>query len=194
MTILSGTGSRDLAIASESHQLAVYHFVYDEIKRRRPETVISGAAEGFDHTLALAAFAAEVPVTLAIPSPDYGEYYWERKSITGENRKSDWQKMIQYADKHHFICSWNMKGRANFIRNQWMVDFADEFLIYKPFSRGTSDCVKRIVSAGKPSLVIEIPCPTCGEELHYNGAQPHCETCTYELCDSCFEAEENTWD
>lgn len=192
--IFSGTGSRDLALAPPVHRASVSYFIRRELLKRLPESVISGGAEGFDHLLALNALTLEIPLILAVPSPDYGEYYWTKKSITGMSRASEWNEMLEHAARVVYVSSWHMNGRANLIRNQWMVDNADDFLVYKPSSRGTSDCVRRIEAAGKPYTVVEITCRECKNPVHYNGPNPHCEHCSHELCNNCDLAEAATWD
>lgn len=64
-----------------------------------------------------------------------------------------------YLDLENKTASWKTgKGlvHSNFVRNQVMVDWSDEFLVYNSKSRGTSHCVDAIKAAGLPWKEYEV--------------------------------------
>lgn len=145
---ISGTGSRALALKPRDHQINIFMKLKAELHKRNPSQVISGGAEGFDSALAAAAFALGIPFTLALPSPSYGEYYWKHHSVTNKDRYDVFQRHLDRASEVVYVCDHHSYGKANFIRNEWMVDRADFFFVYDRTSRGTSHCVKLLEAKG----------------------------------------------
>lgn len=149
--ILAGTGSRSLKMGSKAERLDVWHWILAEIDYQRPDFIMSGMAEGFDEALAKAALTTNVPLIAALPTKDYGNYYWGRKSLTGSDRTQEFEELLQRAHSVVHVCSRLYEGgvHANFVRNGYMASEADSFLVYKPESRGTKDCMARITKEGK---------------------------------------------
>lgn len=164
--VIAGTGSRSLAIMPYEHVNRIFNQVADhlvEAKRRHEKVmVLSGGAEGFDHVMATAAMATETPYVLILPNKGYLAYYWREHSVTGQDQSEDACAMkngalwIEYVmeDVHH-SSSLRLNGvHANFIRNERMVELADEFLVYNPTSPGTAHCVTKILAAKKPFTIL----------------------------------------
>jgi hypothetical protein len=117
---------------------------------------MSGMAEGWDEYLARLALELEIPFIAVVPTESYGDYYWGQKSVTGTDRRREFKDLLEQAEQVTWVCpSLYVAGvHANFVRNQYMVDQADQFLVWNPQSRGTADCVRRIARAHKPSTVV----------------------------------------
>ena len=122
-------------------------------------TVISGMAEGWDELVARRCVALGTPFMAALPHPGYGAYYWSaERSLSGEDRTGELNELLAVAASVHYVCGGvygELAGRqlhSNFIRNQWMVDRADELVAHREpgISRGTDDCLRRAQTASKP--------------------------------------------
>ena len=154
--IIAGTGSRSLAFPENE---AIFERVVDTLcvtlEQRAPEglEIISGGAEGFDHALALAAFGANVPCHLFLPSPDYGKWYWQQHSQTGEDRYSEFEAMVKQAASVRYVCAHHHGGRANFIRNDAMIEAADKVWVWNPSSSGTRGAVRTAKRLGRPMFL-----------------------------------------
>lgn len=154
---LAGTGSRSLALATPELKRSVWNELIAELEHwTRPNYIMSGGAEGFDHALALAAHHLNIPYILALPNRGYLNYYWTRNSVTKSDRSDAAQAMLDNAYKVEYVCNslYTNGVHSNFIRNQFMVDNANTFVVYQPSSRGTADCVRRIKAASKPYVVL----------------------------------------
>ena len=163
--IVAATGSRSLQTKSKEHKQEVVKFLVAELQRLKEEhgrvLVVTGLAEGFDSAMAKAAQLTETDYLVAIPSPTYGEYYWGNNSVTGTNRLAEFEDYVNKAAHKVVVCedykgfAPRRPGKANFDRNQWMVDFAQAFYVYDRSSRGTKDCVDRIEKAGTPRIFLD---------------------------------------
>lgn len=154
--IISGTGSRQLAVADVALKHSVWRWTLDNLAHLKPDRVISGGAEGFDHCLAMAALRLGIPFHLYIPEPGYGDYYWRRNSVTGQDRLAVFYKMVEQAEALFYSCSHPLpKGKQNFIRNQHLVEAADKFLVYDSSSSGTRHCVSLLTENGVPYIEYE---------------------------------------
>lgn len=163
--IVAATGSRSLQTKSGEHKQEVVKFLVAELQRLKEERgnilVVTGMAEGFDTAMAKAAQLTETPYLVAIPSPTYGKHYWGKNSLTGQNRLEEFEDYVNKAAHKVVVCDSYMgcaprrPGKANFDRNQFMVDLADAFYVYNRESRGTKDCVARIKEAGKPHIFLD---------------------------------------
>ena len=155
--IIAGTGSRsfvptDLARAQLHHHLGAVLAAHPDLE------LMSGMAEGFDEFIAREAIATGLPFHAAIPNRGYGRYYWGQHSLTGRDRLAEFNELVSQARTVVYVCGNNLylNGmHSNFVRNQHMVDRAHEFVVFNPTSRGTADCVRRIVLARKSYEVIE---------------------------------------
>lgn len=161
--VIAATGSRSLATAPAEEQVRVRAALDAEIARcaRRygdALVVMSGMAEGFDETVAVAALDAGVRLWCAIPNRGYGDYYWGRQSRHRRDRRAEFTAIVEQAwrvthiaEDIHRTRSLRIGGRhMNMVRNDWMVETADAFWIYDTGSRGTADCVASIEAARLP--------------------------------------------
>lgn len=129
---------------------------------------ISGAAPGFDYVWARAILEVDLPLTIALPSPDYLDYYWGlmsdgthslRRINKPGNRK--WiDRVIEEATTVVHICdSYIVDGRAgkaNFVRNEWMVDNCNWLWVYNPKSSGTSHAYSYAAKVQRKTLLVPV--------------------------------------
>ncbi len=160
MFTVAGTGSRSLCVDGNFNRVLEF-LSTDTIPRtleaRGEMEIVAGGAEGFDHCLALAAQVCEVPYDLYIPSRSYGTYYWRDHSYTGRDRMHEFDEMVAGARQVLYICESHQGGKANFVRNQAMVNAADKMWVWKPTSRGTAHAVRLCESSKTPYYEIELP-------------------------------------
>lgn len=157
--VVSGTGSRSLQLKPDDAR-RVLPTLRERLKELRDEhgsiVVMAGGAEGFDSALATAAKLEGIDYILALPSKDYGDYYWRRNSVTKTDRSAKFQEYVDGALLVIHVCQNFMgnepkrPGKANFDRNQYMVDHGDYFFVYDRTSTGTKDAVRRISKTNKP--------------------------------------------
>lgn len=158
--IVAGTGSRRLRKEDPSIRIEAFKrtcSTLHELNVNGDVTVMSGMAEGFDQTLAVAANFMGIPWIAAVPNTGYGSYYWGKKSVTGGDRLRDFTDLLSTAQDVIYVCGDKVyQGRvhSNFIRNTYMVEQADHVLVWEPTSRGTSHCVKEARRLKKPFTVL----------------------------------------
>lgn len=162
--ILAGTGSRSLEIASFEHKKFVLNYCIAAITEMQPDVIMSGMAEGFDHCLAVAAMHCDKPLFAAVPNETYGNYYWRDHSVTGRNQATKFVELLTYAANTRengggvaYVTGKKLYVdglHANFVRNKFMVDRADHFLVYNPLSKGTAHCYDLIQKAGKDFTLV----------------------------------------
>lgn len=146
--VLTGTGTRKLQNADKDTKVKVMNQLVAKINELKEEhdslVVMSGGAEGFDSALIAAAKHCNVPYVMALPSPSYGEYYWGKKSQTGYNRLDKFKEYMEGAAQVIYVCQDHQWGKANFIRNDYMMKWAHEVLAYDPTgkSTGTQHAIK----------------------------------------------------
>ena len=156
---IMGTGSRGMVKRQDRREIyeALESYVLF-LKQSDPDLVlISGMAEGWDEAIAKVGMRNGIPYHVYIPSPSYGHYYWRKNSITGKNRMATFNTLVEHAAEVHVVCANHEYGRANFTRNQVMVDACDSALVYDANSSGTRDAVARLVAANKPYQVYPFP-------------------------------------
>jgi hypothetical protein len=155
--IVAGTGSRSF-VPAEHRQVCDDTSTFLTAARKSDPglRVMSGMAEGWDEFMARVAIDLEIPFIAVLPTSEYGDYYWRKKSVSGTDRWSEFSDLLARAEQVVVVCtSLYVEGvHANFVRNQYMVDQAEQFLVWNPESRGTADCVRRIKKAEKPFRVI----------------------------------------
>lgn len=142
--VIAGTGPRAWSPTTKTRMDLVA--LLDKLGTEGREIILmSGMAEGFDEFLAETALDVGIPFVAAVPHPTYGEYYWGRKSISKRNRLDDFNKYLEAAEAFVFVCSnlYESGLHANFVRNQFMVNWANDIIAwYKP-DGGTADCLRR---------------------------------------------------
>jgi len=176
-----GTGSRSLQTAPVARKLEAVELVKVQLGQdieTHGDNLrgCTGMSEGFDKLLALQYIDLNVPFEAAVPSKDYGDYYWRDHSLTGKNMLAQFKDILDAAVKVTYIkedilgitepgvyinekemtASWKRShGRhINFIRNDYMVELCDHFMVWDPSSPGTKDCLASIKAAGKPYTVL----------------------------------------
>lgn len=160
--VLAGTGSRSLRVADRATQIAAMDLVTERIAARVVEhderlVVMSGGAEGFDELLARVAIRQGVRLWLALPNKGYAKHYWGRASLLGRDRTAEFEQILGSAwkvtyvmEQVHGTSALKLDGlHANFWRNQFMADNANDFVVWNPESTGTAHCVTAIKRAGK---------------------------------------------
>lgn len=156
--IIGVTGSRSLQTAPGPHKKEVMDFMRSEFRRLKRERgrilVGTGIAEGFDALSARCAQYEEVDYLAAVPSPTFGQYYWRDHSQTLTNRMAEFDDYLAKAKYVVYVSESHMYGKANFIRNEWLVNFASAFYIYNGKSTGTGHCVGLIKKAGLPHIFV----------------------------------------
>jgi hypothetical protein len=166
--VVAGTGSRSLQTASREDKLNAINLVDAELVRLMEThgdnlVVMSGMAEGFDKLLAMRAIHHGIKLWCAIPNKGYGRYYWGKHSLTGHNVMSQfkdivdgaWRVTLVMEDVHNLQGIYGPGGKhSNFLRNDYMVEQGDEFLVWDPSSSGTKDCFKSIIKSKKPYTVL----------------------------------------
>jgi hypothetical protein len=110
LSIVGGTGSRELQLADGTVKKAVYDWLVKQLtmsadKHGDKLRVMSGMAEGFDALLAYTAMQLDIPFIAAVPNEGYGRYYWGPKnnagnggSITGTDRLDVFESYLKAAE------------------------------------------------------------------------------------------------
>lgn len=149
--IVAGTGSRSFQpspkVERELDQYLMKVWTeHDEFE------IMSGMAEGFDEFLARRAIALGFDWQATVPNKGYGKYYWGEHSVTGRDRYAEFDELLSKAKRVIYVCRGIKKGgvHSNFIRNQYMVDKADAFVVGAPITKGTAHCLNLINMAQKP--------------------------------------------
>lgn len=165
--IVAGTGSRSIQTLNPTMKLIVKFIVLVELMRLKEKygsrlVIMSGMAEGFDKLLALCAIELDIRLICAVPNKGYADYYWGRNSMTGQNRMDEFNAILAKAEKVvyvmedvHNTTNLYLNGRhSNFIRNDYMVEQGNAFLVWDPSSRGTADAFASIRRVGKPYKIL----------------------------------------
>ncbi len=163
---LMGTGARAMRTHPEVQEIFTHTQqrvlqIRDIAQEMGKELVlISGLAEGWDEAIATIGLRNEIKYVAMVPHPTYGDYYWGRNSITGQNRLNVFKALLEGASEVRYTSNGPLyaieNGKSihvNFIRNQHMINVSNRALVYDPTSRGTRDAVARMVVAGLPMEV-----------------------------------------
>lgn len=159
---MAGTGSRSLRVADRAVQVGAMDRCTTALEEHRGEygdrlVVMSGGAEGWDELLARCALRLNIRLWLALPNRGYLKHYWGRESLLKRDRLAEAQTIVDQAVRITYVMedvhdtkSLKIGGlHANFWRNLFMVETANDFLVWNPTSKGTAHCVKAIKDAGK---------------------------------------------
>ncbi|WP_433730787.1 hypothetical protein ACQP2Y_21015 [Actinoplanes sp. CA-051413] len=165
--VVAGTGSRSLRMADRAAQIDAMERCTAILEQRQAEkgpflVVMSGGTEGFDELIARCALKLGIFLWLALPNRTYVGHYWGRASVTGRDRRGDFAEIMNGAgrvthvmEEVHGTTELKLNGKhANFWRNDWMVQQAQEFLVWDPTSKGTAHCLTQIKKAGLPYKVL----------------------------------------
>lgn len=162
---ICGTGTRSI-VKQPLFMEGIISVMADLMRKgleRYPDLqVISGLAEGFDEAIARAAIEAGVPFAAYLPTKNYGEYYWGRKSQTGIDRSQDFEDLlaqarsIRYSSETLYTIRGNERMHANFARNIDMVNASDK--VWTPQvsdpSSGTSHAISYAQQCSKGVYVV----------------------------------------
>lgn len=160
--VLAGTGSRSLRTADRAVQVDAMERCAARIAQRILEhdkdlVVMSGMAEGWDELIARTALKLGVRLWCAIPNKGYIGHYWGRASLLERDRMAEAREILGQAWKVTYVMesvhdtkALKHEGlHANFWRNLFMIEQADDFAVWNPTSKGTAHCVREIKKAGK---------------------------------------------
>jgi len=148
---LAGSGSRSF---DPKVHLSAVEASTDLVRERLYEygselILVTGMAKGWDRWIADLAIDHSIPYVACVPSLGYGQYYWK-------DEYDAYERYLRLAKEVRYT---SLKGlyiggvHVNFLRNQEMVDLADEFIVFDAGSSGTRDCVRRIRQKGVPYSV-----------------------------------------
>lgn len=160
--VLSGTGSRSLAVNGEWDLVKAWLVQYLEKGKKKFGSelhILSGGAEGFDECLFWAGKEVGLYSILALPNPGYLAYYYAAAhTMSGRDRLGDAKRMKEAADQIVHVCQSVYVGgkHANFIRNEYMVAHSNHMLVYQPTSSGTRHCLEEIKRVGRTHLVLTV--------------------------------------
>lgn len=167
MHVVAGTGSRSLRVADRAVQVEAMGRCTDALEERRAEhgdrlVVMSGGAEGFDELIARCAMRLGIRLWLALPNRGYLAYYWGRASLLQRDRAAEAVELVDQAwkvthvmEQIHGTNALKVDGlHANFWRNLYLVEQADDFLVWDPSSKGTAHCLSEIRRHGTPYAIL----------------------------------------
>lgn len=149
MTIIGVTGHRpdatggysDVAIAAMDQFardiLLKIHVVTPDIR------LVSGMAQGFDQSMALAAIERGIAVVAAVPFASQDDTWPDRA-------RKRYEHILSQCERIECICEGPPAKWKYQRRNQWLVDASDEVLaLWSGASGGTANCVKYASSRQK---------------------------------------------
>lgn len=116
------------------------------LRKKKPDSVISGMALGWDQAFAQAAINLGIPFTAAIPCLGQ-ESRWPQPS------KTKYHQILEQARTTHlcFKGSWAENRGCMQVRNRWMVDNAHSVVaLWDGTSGGTANCVKYAEERNRP--------------------------------------------
>lgn len=156
---LMGTGSRSML--TNPHRVDIYNSLKDWVLAFREQhpglVLISGMAEGWDEAVAKIGMREGIPYIAAVPNQGYGDYYWRRKTQTGENRIHTFNTLLAHAKEVVYVCdTLYVDGvHSNFVRNSWMVDRTNEAVAYMAHSSGTRDAIAKLAAKKIPYTLLD---------------------------------------
>lgn len=145
MIIVAGTGHRPNKLKEGFGSRAILLEVAREsLQLTAASHVISGMALGWDQALAFAALELGIPLIAAVPFKGQ-ERKWPAQA------QSDYRKMLERAERVEIMCE-RPSLEAMQIRNEWMVDCADEMLaLWNGVKEGgTWNCLHYAMRKRKP--------------------------------------------
>lgn len=178
MKIIMGTGSR--SVVKDVNARGIYSVTEQYLvgwHQLEPDGIllITGMAEGWDEIIAKVGLRNNIPYDAYIPTKNYGEYYWGKKSLLGRNRMATWYELVDGARRVTYlediygsprmmrkseIDKYTIAGpnyfingiwlHANFARNEVMAQNSDMAVVYDAGSSGTRDAVTRLRELKKP--------------------------------------------
>ena len=162
---VTATGARLLALAPPARKHAVLTWLdarLDALQQRHGDVqLLCGGAEGFDAAAAVAAHHRGIPVILALPTKDYGRYWWGRRSVTGADRRAAFTQLEALAASTEVLFDEPKPNGvpAPILRNTWMADRTDDALAWMPTSRGTAHMMAELTRRGITAAVADDDLP-----------------------------------
>jgi hypothetical protein len=124
------TGPRSIVELTLEERLAIVDRIAIQFEKIKPKLIHIGMAEGFDEFSVYAAVRLGIPFIACLPSPGYGQYYWRDHSKTGLDRFARFEAMLEKASDIIVVCRDHQMGRANFLRNTYMVERSELVVSY----------------------------------------------------------------
>lgn len=143
--ILAGTGHRPAKLGGYGEHIKkrLIQVAESNVRKLKPDLIISGMAQGWDMALAHAAIACKIPFLAYVPFKDQ-EYLWPVRS------QLEYKDLLTKAKNVVEVCEpgyapWKMQKR-----NEAMVNACDEVLaLWDGSSGGTGNCIRYAKSKGK---------------------------------------------
>ena len=147
MTILAVTGHRPdkLGGYGDANREALVAFATDHLRRRRPERVIIGMAQGWDTAAALGAISLKIPFIAAVAFPG-------QPGMWPLAAKMRFLALLEMAERVEHVTDGSLApADALNRRNRWMVDNALEVdALWDGSSGGTANCIAYAERRGRP--------------------------------------------
>lgn len=144
--VLVGTGHRPDKLGGYGNVEAAKRLVdlaIEELEEIKPAWVLSGMAQGWDTTLAWAAWALKIPFAAIIPCANQ-ESRWPREA------QERYRELRSYAS-WEIILAPVYSSSCMEARNRWMVDHATHVLaLWNGTAGGTANCVRYAQQVGRP--------------------------------------------
>lgn len=146
--IIAGTGHRPNKLggyspAAHAHRLEL---ATNELKRLKPDIVISGMALGWDQALAQAAANLEIKFWAYLP-------FLGQDAVWPAESRIRWHHLCALAEKTRIVSPGGYSTAAMQARNQAMVDDCDQVLaLWDGTSGGTANCVRYAKTVNKPII------------------------------------------
>lgn len=114
------------------------------LEEKKPDTTISGMAQGWDTAWALASLELKIPLVCALPFE--GQFIkWPLES------QARWGDIVGRASKVIFVYKGEYAAWKLLARNKWMVDHCDKVCaLWDGSSGGTAHCVAYAQKKNKP--------------------------------------------
>lgn len=138
MFTLSFTGHRPNKLGgySDVTRRKLFGFAQSILRIEKPDHVISGMAQGWDHAVAVAALRADIPLTAAVP------FIGQEKMWPAEAQKR-YNLVLGKASKVVIVSEGGFSSAKMMIRNEWMVDRCEKLIaLWDGTHGGTSNCVR----------------------------------------------------
>ena len=145
MSVIAATGHRPdkLGGYDQKTRRALGALAVEFLHERRPAKVISGMAIGWDMAVAAAAVTLGIPFVAAVPFADQAL----RWPIESQDR---YHRLLAQAHSVEYI-SMGYSAKAMQLRNEWMVNSADEMMALHDGSwGGTFNCLEYARKRGVP--------------------------------------------
>jgi uncharacterized phage-like protein YoqJ len=145
--VCAGTGHRPSKLGGYGQEVfkGLVGLALSAIHSRGYTRIISGMALGWDQALAAAAIQLKIPFIAAVPCHNY-HVKWPNSSV------SQYQSLLKQCSEVVIVTHAPYQPHYLQLRNQWMVDRADEILALFDGEKqgGTWNCIRYAMEKGKP--------------------------------------------